>query len=468
MTPDRIAVALRDLATTLPEGARLPSVRELMREHAASPVTVQRAIAGLAAEGLVTPRPGRGTFVAAPRKTDRPPDLGWQEVALGGPGPGTGGLLELLALPPEGALPLSSGYLDPALQPTAALATSLARAGRRPGAWERPAVEGVAALRAWFARAGGGRFSAHDVVICPGGQAALVTAVRALASSDGGDEAAGRGRGGTVLVESPTYRGALAGIRAAGLTPLPVPSDADGIRPELLADALERTGARVIYLQPLHANPHGADLAPGRRAQVLEVAAAAGAFLIEDDWARDLTIDLPAPAPLAADDADGHVVYVRSLSKAASPGLRVAAVAARGPAGARLRAARVVEDLFVSAPLQQAALELVSSPGWRRHLKALRGGLRERRDALVAAVERDFGRDAIDRVPTGGLHLWLHLPHGTDEAALIAAAARAGVIVSGCVPSFAAEPTGPHLRLTFGGAPPDVLVEGVGRLAALL
>ena len=176
-----------------------------------------------------------------------------------------------------------------------------------------------------------------------------------------------------MLVESPTYRGALAGVRAAGLTPLPVPSDADGIRPELLAEALERTGARVVYLQPLHANPHGADLAaaPPRRG-ARDRRAPPGAFLIEDDWARDLTIDGPAPAPLAADDADGHVVYVRSLSKSASPGLRVAAVAARGPAGARLRAARVVEDLFVSAPLQHAALDLVSSPGWRRHLKALR------------------------------------------------------------------------------------------------
>jgi DNA-binding transcriptional MocR family regulator len=457
MPPDRIAVALRDLATTLPEGARLPSVRELMRVHGASPVTVQRAIAGLAAEGLVSPRPGRGTFVAAGPASDGRPDLGWQEVALGSPGPGTYGLLELLALPPEGALALSSGYLDPSLQPTAALAASLARAGRRPGAWERSGIEGVAALRAWFAREAGGRFAAHDVVICPGGQAALVTAVRALASA-----------GGTVLVESPTYRGALAGVRAAGLTALPVPSDADGIRPELLADALERTGARVVYLQPLHANPHGADLSAARRAEVIAIAAAAGAFLIEDDWARDLTIDGPAPAPLAADDVDGHVVYVRSLSKGASPGLRVAAVAARGPAGARLRAARVIEDLFVSAPLQHAALDLVSSPGWRRHLKALRAGLRERRDALAGAVERSLGPHAIEHVPKGGLHLWLRLPDGTDEPALIAAAARAGVIVSGGGPSFAAEPTGPHLRLTFGGAPPDVLVEGVDRLAALL
>ena len=226
-------------------------------------------------------------------------------------------------------------------------------------------------------------------MICPGGQAALVTAVRALAAARG-----------TVLVESPTYRGALAGVRAAGLTPLPVPSDADGIRPELLAEALERTGARVVYLQPLHANPHGADLAAGRRAEVLAIAAAAGRL-------PDRGRLGPRPhhrrarglLPSAADDADGHVVYVRSLSKGASPGLRVAAVAARGPAGARLRAARVVEDLFVSAPLQQAALDLVSSPGWRRHLKALRAGAarapgraRRRRRARLRLGGRDRPR----------------------------------------------------------------------------
>jgi DNA-binding transcriptional MocR family regulator len=458
MPAENIATALRDLAATLPEGARLPSVRELMREHGASPVTVQRAIATLSAEGLVVPRPGRGTFVAAPPARNGTPDLAWQEVALGAARMADdGGLAELLATPPGGTLALSSGYLDPRLQPTAAMAAALARAGRRPGAWERGPVEGVAALRAWFAREAGGRFGAHDVVICPGGQAALVTAVRALAPA-----------GGSVVVESPTYRGALAAVRAAGLTPIPVPSDADGVRPEMLADALERTGARVAYLQPLHANPHGADLSAERRAAVMEVAARSGAFLIEDDWARDLTIDGPAPAPLAADDPDGHVVYVRSLSKGASPGLRVAAVAARGPAGVRLRSARIVEDLFVSAPLQLAALELVSSPGWRRHLKALRAGLRDRRDALAGALSEHFGTGAAWHVPTGGLHMWLRLPDGTDEAGLVAAAARAGVMVAGCRRSFAAEPTGPHLRLTFGGAPPDVLVEGVERLAGAL
>ena len=92
MPPDRIAVALRDLATTLPEGARLPSVRELMRAHAASPVTVQRAIAALAAEGLVTPRPGRGTFVAAPRgAATRPRTWAGRRSRSAGPAPGPAG-----------------------------------------------------------------------------------------------------------------------------------------------------------------------------------------------------------------------------------------------------------------------------------------------------------------------------------------------------------------------------------------
>ena len=400
MPADRIATALRDLAATLPEGARLPSVRELMREHGASPVTVQRAIAALAAEGVVVPRPGRGTFVAPPPARNGAPDLAWQEVALGVPRTDDGGLGELLAVPPEGTLALSSGYLDPLLQPTAALGAALARAGRRPGAWERGPVEGVAALRAWFAREAGGRFGAHDVVICPGGQAALVTAVRALAPP-----------GGPVVVESPTYRGALAAVRAAGLTPVPVPSDADGVRPALLADALARTGARVAYLQPLHANPHGADLSAERRAEVMEVAARHGAFLIEDDWARDLTIDGPAPPPLAADDADGHVVYVRSLSKGASPGLRIAAVAARGPGrrapprGAHRR-----------GPVRQRP---APARGARARLLTRAGGGISRRCARAARAPRRAGGRARRALRRGG-----GVARPDRRAAPVAAAAR--------------------------------------------
>jgi len=270
-----------------------------------------------------------------------------------------------------------------------------------------------------------------------------------------------------VLVESPTYLGALAAARAAGLRVVPVPADAEGVRPDLLAAALRRTGARLFYCQPLFANPHGATLAPARRGQVMAEIRAAGAFLLEDDYARDLAIDADPPPPLVADDPDGHVVYLRSLTKAAAPGLRVAAIGARGPAGARLRAARVLDDFFVSGPLQQAALEFVTSPAWPRHLKLLRAALRGRRDALLDAARRHLPTFPVG-VPRGGLHAWMRLPDGMDDVAATTAAAARDVIVFPGRPWYAAEPDAPHLRLTYAAAPPDRLVEGVRRLAAAL
>jgi DNA-binding transcriptional MocR family regulator len=453
----RVIQDLRAAAGSATPGERLPSVRELMARHRASPVTVQRAIAALAAEGLVEPRPGRGTFAAARPAAGRAPDLSWQAVALGARPVDEAPLQELMAVPRAGAIPLSSGYLQSELQPLGAVGAALARAARRPGAWERGPIEGREELRAWFARQAGGALRAHDMVVCPGGQAALSTALRALTVP-----------GDSVLVESPTYLGAIIAARAAGLRVVPVPSDAEGVRPDHLAAALRRTGARLVFSQPLYANPNGASLHPDRRAPVLDALAGSGAFLIEDDWSRDLAIDADPPPPLAADDGEGHVVYLRSLTKSSAPGLRVAAIGARGAAGARLRAARIVDDFFVSGPLQEAALEIVSSPAWRRHRRRVRGELGARRDALAAALARHLPELALTSLPAGGLHLWVALPEGTDDVALAQAAANEGVVVFPGHPWFPAEPPGPFLRLTYAAAPPEMLDEGARRLARAL
>jgi DNA-binding transcriptional MocR family regulator len=334
---------------------------------------------------------------------------------------------------------------------------ALARAARRPGAWERGPVEGREELRAWFAREAGGAFRAHDMVVCPGGQAALSTALRAFTVP-----------GDAVLVEAPTYVGAIIAARAAGLRVVPVPSDADGVRPDHLGEALRRTGARLVFSQPLYANPNGASLSLERRSAVLDALARAGAFLVEDDWSRDLAIDADPPPPLAAEDREGHVVYLRSLTKSAAPGLRVAAIGARGAAGARLRGARIADDFFVSGPLQEAALEIVSSPAWRRHRRRLRGELGARRDALAASLARRLPALRVTSLPAGGLHLWVALPEGADDIAVASAAAAEGVVVFPGRPWFAADAPAPFLRLTYAAAAPDALDEGVRRLARVL
>ncbi|NEA07141.1 PLP-dependent aminotransferase family protein, partial [Streptomyces sp. SID10692] len=374
-----LVTSLRDELDRYSPGGKLPSSRALVERFRVSPVTVSRAIAQLAAEGLVTTRPGSGAFRARPRTAlPAPGDTSWQEVSLSGDGgpevvPRTvdaSGVLVTLAAPPPGVIEFNGGYLHASLQPERALSAALARAGRRPGAWGRPPTDGLPELRSWFAREIGPALSGADVLITAGGQSALATALRALAPP-----------GAPVLVESPTYPGMLAAARATGLRPVPVPVDADGIRPELLADAFRATGARVLVTQPLFQNPTGAVLAPARRPEVLAIARAAGAFVIEDDFARRLVHDDagPLPPPLAADDPDGVVVHVCSLTKVASPSLRVGALAARGPVLERLRGIQVVDSFFVPRPLQEAALELVGSPSWGRHLAAVATELRHRR-----------------------------------------------------------------------------------------
>ncbi|MFJ8692059.1 aminotransferase-like domain-containing protein, partial [Streptomyces roseolilacinus] len=467
----RLAAVLRNELVRYSEGEKLPSSRELVTRHRVSPVTVSRAIATLTAEGLVASRPGAGVFKATARRvTGALGDVSWQEVALSADPPhaaldtgprrvGAAGVLATLTAPPPEVIDLNGGYPHAALQPERALAAALARAGRRPGTWSRPPVEGLAELRDWFARdigGPGGSLDASDVLITAGGQSALTTALRALAAP-----------GSPVLVESPTYPGMLAVARAAGLRPVPVPVDADGVRTDLLAEAFEATRARVFVCQPLFHNPTGTVLSPQRRGDVLGIARAAGAFVVEDDFARRLAHadSPPLPLPLAADDPDGVVVHVRSLTKATSPSLRIGALSARGPVGERLRAIQVVDSFFVPRPLQETALELVGSPAWAGHLRALAGALRDRRTALLAALGGTLPALLPNRPPRGGYHLWLRLPDGTDEHAVAASALRHGVAVAAGGPYFTAEAPAPYLRLSYvstSGA--AQLEEGVRRL----
>ncbi|MFL1426495.1 MULTISPECIES: PLP-dependent aminotransferase family protein [unclassified Nocardiopsis] len=458
-TSGDLAESLRALLSGLAPGDRLPSSRELVKRYRVGPATVARAIAALAAEGAVVTRPGSGTYVAERRARpheEAAADLSWQTVALTDRAVDTRLVADPLGPAPAGAVSMDGGYIHRSLQPTRALSAALARAARRPDAWDRAPAGGLAALRAAFGHLVGG-VSPEDVLVTAGGQSALSIAFRAVA-----------GPGSPVLVESPTYPRALAAARAAGLRPVPVPLDADGLRPDLLADAFAMTGARLLYCQPTFQNPTGAVLAPERRRQVLDVARAAGAFVIEDDFARHLGHGGPVPRPLVDEDRDGTVVHVTSLTKPAAPSLRIGALVARGPVMERMRAVRLVDDFFVTRPLQEAALEVLGSPSWERHVRALGAALRERCAVLADAVAREVPGAAFS-APAGGLHLWVRLPAGVDDAVLTSAARQRGVVVSAGGRYFAAEPPAAHVRIGFAAAADHAeLAEGARRLGSAL
>ena len=299
-----------------------------------------------------------------------------------------------------------------------------------------------------------------------GGQAALSTVLRAIVPP-----------GEPVLVESPTYPGAIAAARAAGIRPVPVPVDAGGIVPEVLADTFSRSRARAVLLQPTYQNPGGSVLAPERRSAVLQVARDAGAFIVEDDYARWLSHSrtgsrgaapgtAQTPPPLLHEDEDGRVVYLCSLTKVTSPTLRVGAVIARGPVIERVRALRVVDELLVARQPQETALELVSHPAWARHLAFLGSELADRREAFLRGVATHLPSATLAARPRGGLHVWLRLPDHVDDLLAVEAARRGGVSVLPGRPFFPTEPPAPHLRLSFSAAPHEAdLLEGLRRLA---
>ena len=439
-------------------GAKLPSVRALSKTYSASPVTITAAITSLTALGVVRAEPGRGTFVAGRDAAPGPvpePDYAWQSSALGRTRVDPNRTGRMGGYGTADDVQLSWGYLSPELQPFDELRTIGARCAKSHRAWTMAPPAGLPELRRVFAN----ELNAEpgEVLIMPGGQQSLVFAMRTLADP-----------GSTVITESPSYPGAIIAAQAAGLGIAAVTADAKGIRTDSLADALERTRAKLIYLQPCYANPTGAVLSPERRVEVLALAKRHGAFIIEDDWARHLSLEGSAPPPLFTQDPDGHVVSIATLSKPAAPGLRVGALAARGPAGERLRTARIADDMCVPALAQEIALGLLASSAWPRHIKRLRTGLRERRDAMVGEVHAALPGARVVNVPSGGIHLWVRLPDGTNTSALTAAAQGVGVFIGDGKHYFVDEPPAPYVRLSYSAATIPQIQAGVRRIGALL
>jgi DNA-binding transcriptional MocR family regulator len=430
--------ALRQQISRGRTGERLPSMRELQSRFAVSPVTVNRVIRQLVLEGLATTRPGDGTFIAGPRATGMSDgQTEWQRRVLGRTFPAASGLDHLVARRQQGVIDLRTAFPDPSLQCQPLLAKAARRVAGDSTSWDRCSPKGSESLRSLFAAELGTAFSADDVIVTSGAQAALDTICRTIGAP-----------GDVILTEDPCYPGLKAAAANAGLRLIGVSTDRDGIVPAALEAALRKHRARLVAVQPRYANPTGSVLATDRRAAVIALAEGYGCFVVEDDWVRDLDLDGPTGPPLIGDDQHGHIIYVRSISKASAPGVRIAAMVARGPVFEHLATTRLSTDFFTSPVTQAVALQLLSSPSWQRHLAELRVALRLRRDTLCDAVVAHAPGVTIRR-PAGGVAVCAELPSSVDEAALVAACAARGVLVSAGSDYRVSEPGPAFVRLAF-------------------
>ena len=430
------------------------------------PATIRQAVSELVRLDKIETIPGSGTFIA-PKLTHRvaaPVDTAWQTLALGSDTSERSVLDPLVGLVPAGVIDLASGYPDSTLQPTALIAGSVREAARRPGTFGRSASEGLGPLRDWFEEQIDPE-RRHRVLIMPGGQAALSLIFRVLCLP-----------GDVILMESPTYAGALVAARAAGLTPMPVAVDGNGMDIDQLEETLAQSGARVLYVQPRFQNPTGATLSVERRRRLMELADRYHVIIIEDDWLADLAVPGRSTGLLAGIDPDGHVVHLRSLTKSIAPGIRVAAIGAVGAIANRLHQVRASEDFFVSPLLQETALGVVTSTRWPGHLRKLRSSLLDRRQFLQEQVQKVPGLSIVQSDGDGTsspLHLWINIgghDGGTtvSDQAVREAGLRHGVSIVAGGAWYPGTSDRPRVRLSNAAVGHDGLELGVERLAAAL
>ncbi len=463
---DAIVAACRD--GRLSPGMRLPPTRDLARRLHVNRNTVVAAYEALAADGIVTSHTGRGTFVAEPVAAPAPARAETGDAWPSGfsravEGSALAGLLSAyrVATSSEG-ISFAGSYPAAELMPVerfrVALDAVLARSGAEVLSYGSTA--GYAPLREWIAGAMRGRgsdVSADGILITNGSQQALELVFRTLLD-----------RGDPVVVEEPTYTGALSVLGSLGARMVGVALDEEGMRPDLLAVALERHRPRAIYVQPTIHNPTTRVMSRRRRLDILALAERHGCAVVEDDWACDLRFEGEELPALHALDGGRRVIYLSTFSKKLLPGLRVGWAAAPRPVLERLVALKQVAD-HGSSPLLQAALqEFLRDGGLEEHLARVRPAYRERRDIMLAALGARFPGGVSWTRPQGGLFLWVTLPEGVDGNDLFVAARDRNVLFSrGGL--FHSDGSGQgSLRLTYASVAPARIEAGVAVLGSLI
>lgn len=284
-------------------------------------------------------------------------------------------------------------------------------------------------------------------------------------------------RGDRVLVESPTYLGAIQAWNAYGVSYVTIDADDDGMQTEQLKELIN-TNIKFIYALPNFQNPTGTTLPLERRKQLIEIANQHGVPIIEDDPYGQLRYEGSHLPPVVVLDDEirskefpvysGNVIYTSTFSKILAPGLRLAWVVAPVEVIKKLVQAKQGTDLNTSTLNQYLAYELAKSPWMHEHILTIRSVYRERRDVMLKALEDYMPEGTHWTRPKGGLFLWVALPKGYDTTKIFPKAIEEKVAY---VPGAPFHPNGGGentMRLNFSASKPEQILEGIHRLSKVI
>jgi 2-aminoadipate transaminase len=322
-------------------------------------------------------------------------------------------------------------------------------------------TEGFGPLRAWVANSlstPGDVVSTDEILIVSGSQQGLDLLGKVLI-----DE------GSTVLMESPTYLGAIQSFSLFQPSFVSVPTDDDGLIPERVDAALCK-GARLIYTLPNFQNPTGRTLSAARRVELVERSARFGLPLIEDDPYGELRYRGQAQQSLYSlgRKVGAPVIRLGSFSKVLSPGLRLGYIAAPRQLISKLVQAKQASDLHTSSIAQMVVHDIVKDNFLETHLPGIRTLYRNQCDAMLASLERHFPRSASWTHPEGGMFLWITLPDSFDTQHLLDQAVAEKVAFVPGAPFYASNTRHNAMRLCFVTVSPEQIETGISRLGHLI
>jgi len=454
---------------SLAADTRLPASRQLARDLGINRITVENAYAVLETDGLIYSKMGSGTYVLPPNpllafskeKPDAPWPLWQQNLEAEGRPLNTKSLEEVSkrAVRHSRLISFASGIGDAHLFPAEDFRKVLQTVMRRDGiaALDYGEPNGHSPLRETITHilaSQGLQTRSENVLITAGSQQALSLVSQLLLKP-----------GDVIMVESPTYSGALDLFRALGFNVVGVPVDRHGMQVEALEKLLQQHHPKLIYTIPTFHNPTGTCLSSQRRIQLIVLADRYNIPILEDDFVGDLRYEGRNYPALKALDPGGRVIYVSTFSKILMPGLRVGFLVAEGPIYQRLVNFKRVNDLATSTLIQRALEAYVTVGRYQSYLRRSCQIFRKRRDAMLSAIHRYLPAEIELDPPQGGLFIWLRLPAELSSEKLLPLAWEEGVDFS---PGNGFFPDGlggnNWLRLNFVAQGPDQIEEGVKRL----
>ena len=449
------------LTGTLGPGDRVPSVRRLSRQKRVSISTVLQAYRLLENRGVIEARPQSGYYV-------RPRLRAAAEPAISDPprGPRQVGVHDLVSRVLAAAsdtrlVPLGAALPDHELMPAARLQRMLsAVARRRPRSLTNYAVPpGRLELRRQIARLAldwGCNLTPDDVVVTHGCMEALNLCLRAVARP-----------GDIIALESPTYFGLLQIIESLGMRALEIPTHPrDGISLEALALACEREKVKACLVMPNVSNPLGSMMPDAAKKRLVQLLAAHGIPLIEDQVYGDLHFARAQPRSAKAYDRQGMVMLCSSFSKTLAPGFRVGWVAA-GRYRAQVEKLKFVSSVGNPELLQLTIAEFLENGGYDHQLRSLRRAFSDRIGRTQHAVSGHFPAGTRVTSPSGGFVLWVELPQGADSLALYESAMREGISIAPGPMFSASDRYRNCLRLNCGCAWTPAIERAIARVGQL-